>query len=210
MEKEQDRLLEIAGQITSVLGKRYSIKGWIVLIGIIVAIVVFVIVSFMTKEEKPAEVFTVATLEEIIDVSELSTFSAVYNGVVKVMNEDNPDAVDYYVSYEAKVNAGIDIKKIDPTMDEETKTIHIPLPPIEINEVSVDITSLDFIFYNNGTNTSAVTEEAFKACEEDVKKESKNQKAIIDLAEQNAKNVLTALVEPLVEQFYPEYTLVVE
>ena len=43
-----------------------------------------------------------------------------------------------------------------------------------------------------------------------MEKESQEQQAIYDLAEQNAKNVLTALVKPIVDQADTEYTLVVE
>lgn len=118
--------------------------------------------------------------------------------------------MDYYVSYEAKVNAGIDFEEVGIELEEETKTIRITVPPVELTEVNVDIASLDFIFYNQSLNTSTVTETAFKACEADVEKESQEQQAIYELAEQNAKNVLTALVKPIVEQADTEYTLVVE
>ena len=126
------------------------------------------------------------------------------------MNQDNPESVDYYVSYEAKVNAGIDFEQVEIDLDEEAKTIRITMPPVELTDVNVDISSLDFIFYNQKLNTSTVTETAYKACEADVEKESQEQQAIYDLAEQNAKNVLTALVKPIVDQADTEYTLVVE
>ena len=199
--------------LKSVVVKNYSVPVWglgaLVLV-IVVLVMAFIVIPTARNSKKQAEVITVSTLQEIIDVSELSTFTAVYNGIAQVMNQDNPESVDYYVSYEAKVNAGIDFEQVGIDLDEEAKTIRITMPPVELTEVNVDISSLDFIFYNQKLNTSTVTETAYKACEADVEKESQEQQAIYDLAEQNAKNVLTALVKPIVDQAGTEYTLVVE
>lgn len=199
--------------LKSVVVKNYSVPVWglgALIVVIVVLVMAFIVVPTARNSQKQAEVITVSTLQEIIDVSELSTFTAVYNGIAQVMNQDNPESVDYYVSYEAKVNAGIDFEQVGIDLDEEAKTIRITMPPVELTEVNVDISSLDFIFYNQKLNTSTVTETAYKACEADVEKESQEQQAIYDLAEQNAKNVLTALVKPIVDQAGTEYTLVVE
>lgn len=198
--------------LKSVVMKNYSVPVWGLgaLILVVVVLVLFVAIPGARNSKKQAEVITISTLQEIIDVSELSTFTAVYNGIAQVMNQEDPQSVDYYVSYEAKVNAGIDFEEVGIELEEETKTIRITVPPVELTEVNVDIASLDFIFYNQSLNTSTVTETAFKACEADVEKESQEQQAIYELAEQNAKNVLTALVKPIVEQADTEYTLVVE
>lgn len=199
--------------LKSVVVKNYSIPFWglgLLVLAIVVLVVVFIVVPTAQNDKKQAEIVTVSTLQEIINVSELSTFTAVYNGIAQVMNADDPELVDYYVSYEAKVNAGIDFEDIDIDVDEDTFTVHITVPPVTLTDVNVDISSLDFIFYNEKANTSTVTEEAFKACEADVEKESQEQAAIYELAEQNAKNVLTALVRPIIDQSETEYSLVVE
>lgn len=199
--------------LKSVVVKNYSVPVWglgaLVLV-IVVLVMAFIVIPTARNSKKQAQVITVSTLQEIIDVSELSTFTAVYNGIAQVMNQDNPESVDYYVAYEAKVNAGIDFEQVGIDLDEEAKTIRITMPPVELTDVNVDISSLDFIFYNQKLNTSTVTETAYKACEADVEKESQEQQAIYDLAEQNAKNILTALVKPIVDQAETEYTLVVE
>lgn len=199
--------------LKSVVVKNYSVPVWglgALILVIVVLVMAFIVIPTARNSKKQAEVITVSTLQEIIDVSELSTFTAVYNGIAQVMNQDNPESVDYYVSYEAKVNAGIDFEQVGIDLDKEAKTIRITMPPVELTEVNVDISSLDFIFYNQKLNTSTVTETAYKACEADVEKESQEQQAIYDLAEQNAKNILTALVKPIVDQAETEYTLVVE
>lgn len=190
-----------------------NINWKLVIIGVVVIVIIVVIFIFQQVRKTPSdnvEVITVSTLEKIINVSELSTFTAVYNGIAEVENEKKPEEIDYYVSYEAKVNAGIDFEKILIEIDNETKEIIITTPNVYITDVNVDISSLDFIFYNDKANTSTVTQQAFKACEEDVNKESEQQTAIFDLAQQNAINILTALTQPIVEQLDADYTLVVE
>ena len=199
--------------LKSVVVKNYSIPFWglgLLVLAIVVLVVVFIVVPTAQNDKKQAEIVTVSTLQEIINVSELSTFTAVYNGIAQEMNADDPESVDYYVSYEAKVNAGIDFEDIYIDVDEDTFTVHITVPPVTLTDVNVDISSLDFIFYNEKANTSTVTEEAFKAWEADVEKESQEQAAFYELAEQNAKNVLTALVRPIIDQSETEYSLVVE
>lgn len=169
------------------------------------------LMPYATQKNKPEpEIITVSTLEKIIHVSELSTFTAVYNGIAQVRNEADPEKTDYYVSYEARVNAGIDFEAIGISVDQENKQIHIRIPKAYITDINVDISSLDFIFCNRKANTSAVTQEAFKACEEDAERESRQQAAIFELAQQNAKNILAALTRPIVQQLDPEYTVVIE
>ncbi len=179
-------------------------------IAVIACVAIFAAVKFAAPEVPKAEVVTVSTLEKIINVSELSTFTAVYNGIAEVANDKNPEKIDYYVSYEAKVTAGIDFEQIAITVDEENKVIHVDIPEVFITNINVDITSLDFIFNNEKTNTSTISQIAFKACEEDARQESQKQNAIFELARQNAQNILTALIKPIVEQLDSEYQLIVE
>ena len=178
---------------------------------ILVAIAaVAVLLQTSGREEPQPQVFNKPTLERIINVSELSTFTAVYNGIARVANEKKPEKIDYYVSYEATVNAGIDFQKVEISMDEEQKTITLKVQEAHITNQSVEMSSLDFIFLNQKADKSGVTEAAYKACEEDVRQESEQQTAICELAKQNAENVLKALTKPIVDQLGDGYQLVIE
>ena len=178
---------------------------------ILVAIAaVAVLLQTSGREEPQPQVFNKSALERIINVSELSTFTAVYNGIARVANEKKPEKIDYYVSYEATVNAGIDFQKVEISMDEEQKTITLKVPEAHITNQSVEMSSLDFIFLNKKANKPGVTEVAYKACEEDVRQESEQQTAICELAKQNAENVLKALTKPIVDQLGDGYQLVIE
>lgn len=191
---------------------KLKIPAKVLIVAVVIAIVVGLAIAKMmlTPGKKPPEVITASTLQEIINVSELSTYTAVYNGIAKVMNENKPEDTDYYVSYEASVYAGINFDDIQIDVDEEEKKIQIRIPEVSITKVDVDIASMDFIFYNNKANVSTVSQEAYKACLEDVQQESQKQEAIYELARQNACKVLTALVRPIVEQVDAGFQLSVE
>lgn len=165
--------------------------------------------SNLSQEDAP-EIITKSTLEKIVDISDLSTFEAVYNGVAKVMNEKKPDKVDYYVSYEAKVKAGFDIERVELDVDNDKKVISVTIPEIKITETDVDIASLDYIFMNDKANESTVSEQAYKKCIEDVENESSSENAIYRLAGENAKDVITALINPFIEQLDDDYELTVK
>lgn len=184
---------------------------WVVGVTAAVLLAAAVFVVQTHREQKPEEeTVTVSTLEKIVHVSELSTFTAVYNGVAEVKNEGKPEQTDYYVSYEARVNAGIDFQQVAVSIDPNEKVVTLDMPEAHITDVNVDIASMDFIFLNDKANTAAVTQTAYKACETDVERESEAQREILELARQNAENVLTALASPLLEQMDAQYTLVIE
>ena len=143
---------------------------------IFIFIVIFIVGSigvWLVNENKKqkVEVIATSTLQKIISVSELSTFQVVYNGIAEVLNEKNTDKVDYYVSYMSKVNAGIDFGQVKVDVNHDTKRIMATIPEIKIMDINVDITSLDYFFYNKKANNETVSQKAYKSCLEDVKKE---------------------------------------
>jgi hypothetical protein len=179
-------------------------------VALILVLAVVLIVALNVGEKNKKEIISSATLKEIIEISELSTFEAVYNGVAQVMNEKNTDEIDYYVSYEATVKAGIDFEQITIEVDHEKKEIVVTMPEIQINDSVVDMTSLDYIFVNEKANNETVTQKAYEACKADVDNECTQEDAIYELAKQNAKNVIEALVKPFVNQMDEEYVLVIQ
>lgn len=192
--------------------KQYDkkIKVNVVIIILMIVIASVILIGFASRKKSEPQIISKSTLEKIIKVSDLSTFEAVYNGIAKVMNKEKPEEVDYYVSYDAKVKAGFDFKMVDITIDEEKKSILVKLPEVKITDINVDITSLDYIFMNDKANNATVSETAYKKCIEDVTKESNNENAIYELAEQNAHNIIEALISPFVEQLDSEYKLQID
>ena len=190
-----------------------KLRKWMMILIVVLAVAVAVLVAQRVNEhrKKPEpQVLTVSTLTDMIPVSDLSTVTSTYNGVAQVMNEKNPDKLDYYVAYEAKVQAWVNFDELQPEIDEASKTVTIRVPDAYFKKANVDMASLDFMFNNKKADTSGVTERAYKACQEDADRECSCSEAILELARENAVNAVEALTLPLVEQLYPEYTLVVE
>lgn len=190
-----------------------KLRKWMMILIVVLAAAVAVLVAQRVNEyrKKPEpQVLTVSTLTDMIPVSDLSTVTSTYNGVAEVMNEKNPDKLDYYVAYEAKVQAWVNFDELQPEIDEASKTVTIRVPDAYFKKANVDMASLDFMFNNKKADTSGVTERAYKACQEDADRECSCSEAILELARENAVNAVEALTRPLVEQLYPEYTLVVE
>ena len=82
--------------------------------GAILAVILVITIWGFISNSKPSitTITTESSLERIINLSKLSTFEAIYNGVAEVHDANDPGSIDYYVSYEAKVKAGFDFEKI--------------------------------------------------------------------------------------------------
>lgn len=112
---------------------------FILAVVIVLAIVIGILIvpEAVNKTKSEPRIITTSTLEKIINVSELSTFTSVYNGIAQVMNDKTPEETDYYMSYDAIVYAGIDFKDIVISVDSASKTISIDIPGVYITEIKV-------------------------------------------------------------------------
>ncbi len=184
-----------------------SLIAILVLALLVVAGLGFGAKSLLSGSKTPPQVITQSTLEKVVRINRLSTFMSIYNGIATVYNEQKPDSVDYYVSYEATIRAGIDMEQVSIEMNEDEKKILVYLPKASIQDSSVAIESMDFIFQNDKSNTSTVSAQAYQACIHDLETESNQESAILENAQSSAENYVTALLQPLVEQLEEDYTL---
>ena len=150
-------------------------------------------------EDGKVETVTEATLEKVVKTSKLYTVEYPYNGYVTVYDEKNGKE-KYNVAYKGSVQAGIDISKIEVTLDEDNKIIDIQLPEVEVDEPYVDVGSLEFMFFKDKYDTETVAQEAYKAAIEDLSNRIGNDSEIIQTATESAKTTEKALVEPWVNQ----------
>lgn len=201
---KQDKLIENAKKIGK---KKVSILSVCIVLAIIAMFGLFIAPKVFKKPAKQ-EVVTVSTLEKVVKTSSLSTYETVYNGVAVAMNSEKPDQADYYVAYTATVKAGLDFNKIQISKDDESHTIIVDLPEITIQEPTVKIEEMDFIFINSKISQDGISADAYKRCIQDVKDESKQQSAIYDYAQQNAENLISGLIQPFVSQLGEEYSIV--
>lgn len=188
----------------------HTVTVIVVILAMVLGIGIWGGVSLAASQDSGAKVITVSTLSKIIEISDLSTYRTRYNGVVAAVNEKNPDKIDYYVTYQSTVEAGIDFTKADIVVDKGNKTVVITLPEVTITNTAVDPATLEYIFVNKKAETPTVSEQAIKLCEADVAQETSSQDGILELARQNARNVVEALTHPLIAQSAPDYTLTIQ
>ncbi|MBQ8043434.1 MAG: DUF4230 domain-containing protein [Clostridia bacterium] len=207
--KESKKQKKGKKNIFKILGPK-KLKFIVTILIILVIFFAGMVVYHNMTTDKEAKIITKSTLQKIVDISDLSTYEAIYNGITAVASENNPAKMDYYVAYEAKIQAGFDFEELEITVDEENKKVTITIPDIEITDIDVDISSLDYIFKNKKADNSTVSSIAYKACKADVKKASEKEETIHKLAKENAVNVVKALVKPFIEDLDGDYELVVE
>ena len=145
-------------------------------------------------EEGHVTTITEAELTNILKEQKLYTAEHPYNGYVAV--PDGKDGVKYYVAYEGVISAGFDTSKIELTLDNETHTITIRLPEVEIGSPIVDEKSLDYIFKDPKAETETVGQEAYKFAYTDLTQKSYKDAQLKAAAVASAKNVTQQLLEP--------------
>ena len=69
--------------------RKTAVVAVIVAVILILGVSSLVLLSKSTKKSEPS-IITTSTLEKILNVSDLSTFEAIYNGVAKVVSPDDP------------------------------------------------------------------------------------------------------------------------
>lgn len=185
-----------------------------IMIGIAVVVVIIIIIGiFQTQshsKKTQKNIISEPMITEILDVSELSTLDSTYNAVTDVYTEGENPTIKYHVAYDATVKIGIDFEKIDCSVNEEEKKIIITLPDTDIQDVEVDIASLDYIYEDEKYNEEKVTLKAYDVCIEDVKKKTASEEKLFDMARENAKSAIEALLKPWVEEIDKEYKIVIK
>ena len=152
--------------------------------------------------------FSKADIEKVFEISELSTADYTYNAIAKAYTEDGT-SIRYYVAYEGTIKAGIDFSEIAIEVDEEAQRITITLPKVELKEKTVDPGTFEYIFKDKKSETETVHQEAFRLCEEDLKRRADSEQELLKLAKENAVAVVKALVTPWIEQINEEYQIVI-
>ncbi len=182
---------------------RFFMKGnWkIKLIGAgIMAVILLVVILTITNKSGGFSVLATSHLEEVLEMSELTTVEYDYNAVAKKeVEKDGIKEVQYYVAYNGRVNAGIDFNKIEIEKDDKDKKIIFVLPPVEVFDTNIDNNSLDYIFEDRHSKTDTVQVEAYNLCTEDLKRRVESENLVADAAKENAISAIKGLIEPLIQ-----------
>lgn len=160
--------------------------------------------------EGSVEAVTRVKLADLVGINDLSTLQYNYNAVCHVYNSETNEPV-YHIAYEGMVNFGINMKDIEEEIDETNMTVTIYLPDVQIQgQPTVVAGSMRYIFEQQGYDESSAFVTSQQLCEEDLTAKIDGDEAIWEAARTNTLYEVEALTKPLVDTFYPEYTLVIE
>lgn len=159
---------------------------------------------FDAKGESPM-VVTDVSVTDFVEKDQLNTFRTNYEDVVTVFDEKKEEKIDYHVSYKATVDVGINFGEINIKQDNKEKTINIFVPNAAIQNVNIDITTLDFMFYDKKADNEDVLNNAYEICKKDAEKKLKNKDKIIELANENVQNIINAYLQPFMEMTNNQY-----
>ena len=137
--------------------KKRIVAG-IVLILIIIGIAVFLLLKELGSNSGKVTTITESSLEQVLEISDLSTLDYTYNSITDVKDEDG-EMVKYHVAYEGAVTAGIDFEQLDISVYEDAKKIVITVPEASIQNIDVDMGTMEFIFEKDKYATETVSQE---------------------------------------------------
>lgn len=186
-------------------------KNPLLLIIILVIIIGLCGFIYFNKSGKADEIKVKSTLEKVVEKSELQTISYTYNFIAKKCKKEKCDLksnkisdFEMAVSCKGKLNAGIDIKKIQVDLDDEKKKLIIKLPDATLSN------DPDIISYNilNGDELgSGATATAHNLCEDIIIEKSKNDAEILKNANEQARTVLEKYYESWIKAYDDSYSL---
>lgn len=187
--------------------------GKILVLPLLALVIIGTTLALRHDPQKPPKQYrttiTKSSLQQVLDISELSTVEYRYGSVTQAVNKKGKPV--YYVSYNGTVELGIDFSEIANSISIDTKqkiiTVSIPEPKITSTNVNVD--TLDYIFIDEKLNKAGLADEALKLCSDDLKNELQQNDKIYEIAKENAVNAIKQLLEPLSRQPDGEYTIVV-
>ena len=174
-----------------------------ILILLVVALAIFAMVQIKRSNGEQVHTISKASLEKMLEISDLSTLDYTYNAIANVNDEDGKPK--YHVAYKGTVTAGIDFSQIGIEFNE--KVITITIPEASVQNIDVDMGTMNFIFEKKKYETETVSQEAYAACREDLEKRAAEEPRLLSMAKENATEAVKALVEPWVQQVDKEYTV---
>ncbi len=157
--------------------------------------------------EASVQVDSTVSIEDIIEISELQTLNYQYDAICRVYEADGVTP-KYYVAYEGTVVLGVNLSELTIDYgDPDSHVITITIPEVAIQSCTVDAGTLDYIFVDNAYNNEQVPIEAHVLCEQDLYSRVVGDETMMEIARNNTEAEIEGLTRPLVEQFYPDYTL---
>ena len=186
-----------------------KIKSWIIRILILVIIILVIAVIcyirfFVYNDEETITVDQVNVMLE--ESSELTTAKLNYTGILEYNDKGFPiiNKSNFVMVYDATVRTGINIKEVNPEVDDDNKIVWITIPKAEIQEVTVDHSSIRY--YDEKFSLFNVDEredvtKALAMADEDAKKKVENTGAL-ELADKQAETLIKGILQGVIPEGY--------
>ena len=173
---------------------------------IVVSVVICVLVVSLyfggAFEKKEMTIMTSSTLTDMLEAADLSTAEYIYNGVAQGFIQGR--AEELYINYKAVVKYTVDFSQITFDIDDTAKTVK-PIFP-EYTFVVDLLEEEEFKYYPK--NADIHMKDIYIICEKDVEQAANDNAALKSAAEENLRNTIKALFEPILSA--AGYTLILE
>ena len=143
-----------------------------------------------------------ATLTEAVDIAQLSTAEFRYRGIAEIYANEEQKKVQCRACYDAVVKAGIDMRNIQMDIDDANRIVTLTLPEIELTVLINDNEPIALL----PSNSNVGIERILKYCKEDVEREARESKELIETAKENLRAIIEGLLLPILKAY--DYTLV--
>lgn len=154
---------------------------------------------------------------EMLDICELATLDCYYHNVVKVNDEDNKSILPwvkydhYWIEYSGIVTLGVDVSKVDISVD--GTQVEITMPEAEILDYSVDESTFEdsgeyIVLAKDSAKIDADDEKsAFTKAESDMREKAQADTKNLERARQRAEELLENYIKNFGEATGKSYTV---
>ncbi len=166
------------------------------------------------EEKKPEQTIEIREMREI---AELATVDCYFHNVAKSDRELNSfwfwekKNMRFWVEYEGVVTIGIDVSKLKVEVGEDN-VVTVTLPEAVVLDAVVHESSLNsnsFYFDPNSKKPSPEEQtEAFKQAQDNMRQTAENNRALLENARSNAKELLKNYIKSIGDAMGVEYTIV--
>ena len=185
----------LVSQVAGVLKVASKLKQLVTAVVVALGILALLFATgLLPGKRNQAEYDFSSQLTEALDIAELSTSEFVYNGVADVY-DGNGQKVLYSVAYNSTVKVGIQMSDIQFEIDAVEKIVKPILPAVAIQSPVVDPASIDYIPRPRDVDLKV----SMAACKENTRVEAEKSEKLFQIAEENMKSIIEALLCPVVE-----------
>ncbi len=139
-------MVEEKGRALAIIGKVIPTMKIKIIAAVAAALVIalFIAIPLLSKDEPAVDTSYMVSL--LAESSELTTAKLHYTGMTEFKDSGIAfiNSSDFIMVYEATARIGIDLQEVDVSSDNVTKVITVSIPPVAIQDVKIDASSIKY------------------------------------------------------------------